>query len=80
MSKQEIMEVIVGCVDKLEQVPSFSEVIKMTQISRRQIRKHFGSYRARCGSAIWKEKRPAEADKGCRWKNCSRTGPVWCRG
>ncbi|MGZ4845199.1 MAG: homing endonuclease associated repeat-containing protein [Candidatus Angelobacter sp.] len=44
MSKQEIMEVIVGCADKLEHVPSFVEVVKMTQISRRQIRKHFGSY------------------------------------
>jgi hypothetical protein len=39
-----MMEVIVGCAGKLEHVPSFSEVVKMAQISRRQIRKHFGSY------------------------------------
>lgn len=44
MTKQEISEVIVGCVDKLEYVPSFAEFVKMTQISRRQIRKRFGSY------------------------------------
>jgi len=44
MSRQEISEAIVGCVDKLQYVPSFAEFVKMTQISRRQIRKHFGSY------------------------------------
>jgi hypothetical protein len=44
MTKQEIMEVIVGSAEKLEHVPSFAEMVTMTQISRRQIRKHFGSY------------------------------------
>jgi hypothetical protein len=44
MTKQETMELIVGCAGELEHVPSFSEVVQMTPISRRQIRKHFGSY------------------------------------
>jgi HNH endonuclease len=44
MTKQEISEIIVGCEQKLEHVPTFAEVVKMTAISRRQIRKHFGSY------------------------------------
>lgn len=44
MSKQEIMEVIVGCAQKLGRVPSILEVMKMGQVSRRQIRAEFGSF------------------------------------
>jgi hypothetical protein len=44
MTKQEVSEGIVGCAEKLKHVPSFSEVVKMTEISRRQVRRHFGSY------------------------------------
>jgi hypothetical protein len=44
MSKQEIMEAIVGCAEKLGRTPSIFEMMKMTQVTRRQMRKHFGSY------------------------------------
>jgi hypothetical protein len=44
MSKQEIVEAIVGCAEKLGRTPSIFEVMKMTQVTRRQMRKHFGSY------------------------------------
>jgi hypothetical protein len=44
ISKQEISEAIVGCADKLGRVPSIFEVMKMAQVTRRQIRAHFGSF------------------------------------
>jgi len=44
MSKQEIMEVIVGCAAKLKHVPTFEELVQMTAISHKQIKKHFGGY------------------------------------
>jgi hypothetical protein len=44
MSKQEIMEAITGCAEKLGRTPSIFEVMKMAQISRRQIRAEFGSF------------------------------------
>jgi hypothetical protein len=44
MTKQEITEVIVGCAEKLGRVPSILEVMKMGQVSRRQIRAEFGSF------------------------------------
>jgi hypothetical protein len=44
MSKQEISEAIVGCADQLGRVPSIFEVMKMAQVTRRQIRTHFGSF------------------------------------
>ncbi|HEY5027230.1 MAG TPA: hypothetical protein VIK39_02390 [Candidatus Angelobacter sp.] len=44
MSKQEIMEVILGCAEKLKHVPTFEELVQMTEISHKQIRKHFGGY------------------------------------
>ncbi len=44
MSKQEIMEAIVGCADKLGRTPSIFEVMKMAQVTRRQMRKYFGSF------------------------------------
>jgi Homing endonuclease associated repeat len=44
MSKQEIVEAIVGCAERLGRTPSIFEMMKMTQVTRRQMRKHFGSY------------------------------------
>jgi hypothetical protein len=44
MSKQEIMDVIVGCAEKLKHVPTLAEVLEMTQVSHKQIRMHFGGY------------------------------------
>jgi hypothetical protein len=44
MSKQEIMEVIAGCADKLKHVPTLAQVVQMTQLSHNQIRRHFGGY------------------------------------
>jgi hypothetical protein len=44
MTKQEISEAIVGCAEKLGRTPSILEVMKMAQVSRRQIRAEFGSF------------------------------------
>ena len=44
MTKQEISEAIMGCAEKLGRTPSIFEVMKMAQISRRQIRAEFGSF------------------------------------
>jgi hypothetical protein len=44
MTKQEISEAIVGCAEKLGRTPSIFEVMKMAQVSRRQIRAEFGSF------------------------------------
>ena len=44
MTKQEISEAIVGCAQKLGRTPSIFEVMKMAQVSRRQIRAEFGSF------------------------------------
>jgi hypothetical protein len=44
MTKQEISEAIRGCAEKLGRVPSTLEVMKMAQVSRRQIREEFGSF------------------------------------
>jgi len=44
MSKQEISESIMGCAEKLGRTPSIFEVMKMAQVTRRQIRAHFGSF------------------------------------
>lgn len=44
MTKQEISESIRGCAEKLGRVPSILEVMKMAQVSRRQIRAEFGSF------------------------------------
>jgi hypothetical protein len=44
MSKQEIMDVIVDCAEKLKHVPTLAEVLEMTQVSHKQIRTHFGGY------------------------------------
>lgn len=44
MTKQEIMDIILGCAEKLKHVPTFEELVQMTQISHKQIKKHFGGY------------------------------------
>ncbi|HEV8491308.1 MAG TPA: hypothetical protein VGR76_03515 [Candidatus Angelobacter sp.] len=44
MTKQEISEAITGCAEKLGRAPSIFEVMKMAQVSRRQIRAEFGSF------------------------------------
>jgi len=44
MTKQEMMDAITGCAEKLERTPSIFEVMKMAQVSRRQIRAEFGSF------------------------------------
>ena len=46
MIKQEIKQLIMGCAEKLGRAPSCFEVARMGQITRRQIRKNFGSYSA----------------------------------
>ena len=44
MTKQEMMEAITGCAQKLGRTPSILEVMKMSQVSRRQMRAEFGSF------------------------------------
>ena len=44
MTKQEISEAIAGCAGKLGRTPSILEVMKMGQVTRRQIRAEFGSF------------------------------------
>jgi hypothetical protein len=44
MTKQEIMEAITGCAEKLGRTPSIFEVMKMGHVSRRQMRAEFGSF------------------------------------
>ena len=56
MTKQEVMDAIVGCAEKLGHMPSIFEVMKMTQLSHRQIRTEFGSFTQRYSSAIWNAK------------------------
>jgi len=44
LTKQEIKEQILGCAAELGRVPSIFDVMKIKKITRRQIRKHYGSY------------------------------------
>jgi len=44
MTKQEIMDAITACAQKLGRTPSIFEVMKMGQVSRRQMRAEFGSF------------------------------------
>ncbi len=44
MTKQEIIDAIRGCAEKLGRTPSIFEVMKMGHVSRRQIRAEFGSF------------------------------------
>ncbi|HEY7405947.1 MAG TPA: hypothetical protein VIB39_20645 [Candidatus Angelobacter sp.] len=44
MTKQEVLEAIVACKEKLGHVPSRTELTKHCKVSRQQIRRHFGTY------------------------------------
>ena len=45
MTKQQIMAAIVECEEKLRRTPSFIELAKLTGVTRKQVRWHFGDYR-----------------------------------
>jgi hypothetical protein len=45
MKKQEAIEAIVACTEKLGRVPSTPELMKHAGINRAELRKHFGNYR-----------------------------------
>lgn len=44
MTKQQIMETVRECMEKLGHVPSHRELTRMSMVSRKQIRWHFGTY------------------------------------
>jgi predicted secreted protein len=44
MGRQQIMAAIVECTEKLGEVPSQTQLAKMTNFSELQVRRHFGSY------------------------------------
>jgi Homing endonuclease associated repeat len=44
MTKQEVMDVILDCTGKLRHVPTLMELLEMTDVSHRNIIKHFGGY------------------------------------
>jgi hypothetical protein len=44
MTKQQIIAAVLECAEKLGHVPSHTEVMKTTNVSRKQIRWHFGAY------------------------------------
>jgi hypothetical protein len=44
MGRQQIMAAIVECTEKLGEVPSQPQLTKMTNVTKLQVRKHFGSY------------------------------------
>ena len=44
MTKQQIMDTVRDCMGKLGHVPSHRELTRMTLVSRKQIRWHFGNY------------------------------------
>jgi hypothetical protein len=75
MTKQEISEAIMGCAQKLGRVPSILEVMKMGQVSRRQIRAEFGSFTQALRECNLE--REIISGQGCRWKNCLLTGQAW---
>lgn len=61
MGRQQIMAAIVECTEKLGEVPSQPQLTKMTNFTKLQIRKHFGSY----AHAL----RACKLEKfGCGWK------------
>jgi hypothetical protein len=61
MGRQQIMAAIVDCTEKLGEVPSQNQLTKMTNFTKLQVRKHFGSY-AHALRACNLEK------SGCGWK------------
>ncbi len=44
MTKQQIIDAVVECAEKLGHTPSHVELMQHTQVSRKQIRWHFGAY------------------------------------
>jgi hypothetical protein len=44
MTKEQIIDTVRDCMEKLGHVPSHRELTRMTLVSRRQIRWHFGNY------------------------------------
>ena len=44
MTKQQIIGAVRECTDKLGHVPSHTELLRITHVSRKQIRWHFGTY------------------------------------
>jgi len=44
MGRQQIMAAIVECTEKLGEVPSQSQLTKMSNFTKLQVRRHFGSY------------------------------------
>jgi hypothetical protein len=75
MSKQKIMDVIVGCAEKLKHVPTLAEILEMTQVSHPQIKKHFGGYTR---ALLECNLEPKEIGRGaCKLplKNCLLSGP-----
>src|SRR5436305_1352288 len=44
IGRQQIMAAIVECTEKLGEVPSQPQLTKMTNFTKLQVRKHFGSY------------------------------------
>ena len=61
MGRQQIMAAIVECTEKLGEVPSQPQLTKMTNFTKLQVRRHFGSY-AHALRACKLEK------SGCGWK------------
>jgi len=44
VNKQEAIATIMKCAEELGRAPSQTELTRLTQVSRRQIRRYFGSY------------------------------------
>jgi len=44
MTKQQIIDAVLECTEKLGHVPTHIELMKQTSVSRKQIRWHFGTY------------------------------------
>ena len=46
MARQQIMASIVECAEKLGETPSLNRLVRMTECTKRQVQRHFGSYAA----------------------------------
>lgn len=44
MTKQEVKDAISGCAASLKHVPTLTQLVEMTPVSHRQVRRHFGGY------------------------------------
>jgi len=61
MGRQQIMAAIVECTEKLGEVPSQPQLTKMTNFTKLQVRRHFGSYAHALRACNLKK-------AGCGWK------------